>query len=156
MHNPSWDLFEDLPPDKVDALLTLASPISLLEGEELFVLGDEADRVFLVVSGQIRLTLPLSVGERQVDVMVGERRPGHLVGWSGLIPPHRFTVKAVAAADAELLALARPILLAYFKDMPEVGYLVYSNLARIVGQRLQVFQTIWVREMQHVVKTKTT
>ncbi len=156
MPNPSWDLFEGLAPDKVDALLTLASPLSLTEGEELFVLGDEADRVFLVVSGQVRLTLPLNVGERQVDIMVGERMPGHLVGWSGLIPPHRFTFKAAAAADTELLALARTSLLAYFNEMPEVGYLVYSNLARIVGQRLQVFQTIWVREMQHVVKTKTT
>jgi CRP/FNR family transcriptional regulator len=156
MPHPSWDLFDGLPPDEVDGLLSLASPIALHEGEELFGLGDEANRIFLVVSGQVRLTLPLSVGERQVDVMVGERMPGHMVGWSGLIPPHRFTFKAVAVPDTELLVLARPPLLAFFNEKPHVGYLVYSNLARIVGQRLQLFQTMWVREMQHVVKTKTT
>jgi len=156
MPHPNWDLFENLPPEEVDALLSLASPTSFGNGKELFGLGDEATGVFLVVSGQVRLTLPLRVGERQVDVMVGERMAGHLVGWSGLIPPYRFTVKAAAAPDTELLALARPSLLAFFDEKPDVGYMVYSNLARIVGQRLQVFQTMWVREMQHVVKTKTT
>jgi CRP-like cAMP-binding protein len=156
MPHPSWDLFEDLPPEEVDALLSLASPTSLGTGEELFGLGDEATGVFLVVSGQVKLTLPLSVGERQLDIMVGERTAGHMIGWSGLIPPHRFTFKAVAAQDTELLALGRLSLLAFFNGKPDVGYLVYSNLARIVGQRLQLFQTMWVREMQHVVKTKTT
>ena len=156
MPHLSWDLFEALPPEEVDALLALASPTSLFNGEELFGLGDEATGVFLVVSGKVRLTLPLSVGERQVDVMVGERSAGHMVGWSGLIPPYRFTIKAAAVADTELLALARLSLLALFNEKPDVGYLVYSNLARIVGQRLQLFQTMWVREMQHVVKTKTT
>jgi CRP-like cAMP-binding protein len=156
MPHPSWDLFEDLPPEEVDALLSLASPTSLGTGEEMFGLGDEATGVFLVVSGQVRLTLPLSVGERQVDIMVGERTTGHMIGWSGLIPPHRFTFKAVAAQDTELLALGRLSLLAFFNEKPHVGYRVYSNLARIVGQRLQLFQTMWVREMQHVVKTKTT
>ena len=82
--------------------------------------------------------------------------PGHLLGWSGLIPPHRFTVKASAAENTELLALTRAPLLAHFEGNPKVGHIVFSNLARIVGQRLQVFQTLWIREMQHVVKTKTT
>jgi len=155
MPPPSWDILENLSSSEVTAILSLARPLNLQEGEELFGLGDEADRVFLVVHGLVKLTLPLTVGDSRMDAMVGERRPGHLVGWSGLIPPHRFTVKASAAENTELLALARVSLLAHFQGRPEVGTIVFSNLARIVGQRLQVFQTLWIREMQHVVKTKT-
>ena len=154
MPNPEWDLFENLPPEQVNALLSLASPKSLPEGEELFGLGDEGKEVFLVAGGHVKLTLPVNVGDRQLDVMVGEMTPGHLVGWSGLIPPHRFTVRAVAAEDTKLLLLPRQDLLAFFSENPKVGHLVYSNLARIVGQRLMVFQTMWIREIQHVVKTR--
>lgn len=155
MPNPHWDLFEKLPPTQVDRLLSLASPLSLRKGDELFGLGTEAKQVFLIDTGHVRLTLPMKVGDRELDVMLGERMGGHMVGWSGLIPPHRFTVRATAAADSQLLALARPKLLELFHEKPDLGYAVYANLARIVGQRLQVFQTMWIREMQHVVKNKT-
>ena len=155
MPSPDWDLFENLPRQGVDALLALASPLSIREGEGLFDIGDDANGVFLVETGQVRLTLPISIGDRQVPVMVGERGPGHMVGWSGLIPPHRFTVQAFAVSETEVLSLPRRSVLALFDERPDLGYSVYLNLARIVGQRLQVFQTMWIREMQHVVKSKT-
>ena len=155
MPNPHWDLFEKLPPEQVDRLLSSASPLSLRKGEALFGLGTEAKGIFLIDTGQVRLTLPMKVEGRDLDVMVGERMGGHMVGWSGLIPPHRFTVKATAAANSRILALARPKLLELFDEEPDLGYAVYANLAKIVGQRLQVFQTMWIREMQHVVKSKT-
>ena len=155
MPKQSWDLFEGLPTNQLDGLLSFASPISLRKGEELFGLGTQASGVFLVNDGQVRLSLPLKVGDRELDVMVGERMGGHMVGWSGLIPPHRFTVKATAATDSHLLGLPRPALLEFFNENPGLGYAVYSNLAKIVGQRLQVFQTMWIREMQHVVNSKT-
>jgi hypothetical protein len=33
---------------------------------------------------------------------------------------------------------------------------VASNLARIVGQRLTIFQTMWIRELQRVVEKQGT
>lgn len=79
---------------------------------------------------------------------VEERLPGQMVGWSGLVPPHRFTLNATAPLETELLALPRGALLAHFAAWPAVGYVVNQNLARIVGQRLQVLQAMWLREMQ--------
>ena len=156
MSHPKWDLLEGLSAGQVNEVLSLSSPQIHRQGEELFSLGEDADKLFLVVSGKVRLTLPLTVGDRELDVMVGESMSGNMLGWSGLIPPHRFTVRGVATADTELLAFPRPSLLTFFRENPAVGYAVLSNLARIVGQRLQVFQTMWIREMQHVVKSKTT
>lgn len=155
MTGRSWEMLEGLDPGDVEAILGLSTTLSMKQGERLFDLGDDATHVFFVDSGRIRLTLPLSVGDRRVDAMVGERIPGHLVGWSGLIPPHKFTVMAVASESSRIVSLPREALLAYFMTHPEAGFMAYSNLARIVGQRLQVFQTLWIREMQHVVKSKT-
>lgn len=151
MSRPTWDLFEGVPECGVVKLLEHSVPLSLSTGEKLFGLGTVADAAFLVANGRVKLTLPLVMGEKRVDVMVGERQEGHMVGWSGLIPPYRYTVEAVAITNVDFLTLTRPSLLAAFSENPDLGFAVYANLARIVGQRLQVFQAMWIREMQHVV-----
>jgi hypothetical protein len=74
------------------------------------------------------------------------------VGWSGLIPPHRFTLKATAQLQTDAIVLEREVLLAHFEKHPEVGYLVTRNVASVTGQRLQIFQAMWLREMQRVIE----
>ena len=88
-------------------------------------------------------------------MLVEARLPGQTLGWSGLIPPHVYTLKAVAAMETELLVLPRSSLLSHFSDHPRVGYTVLSNLAMTIGERLQLFQTIWVREMQRTVGSRS-
>ena len=146
------DLLLELPPDQAAQILALGTPMSLQKGETLFLLGAEATNLYLVLAGRVRLTLPMHLEEREEDVLVEERVPGQLLGWSALIPPYRFTLKGTATVETELLALPGRELLSHLSDRPEVGCAVMSNLARIIGQRLQLFQTMWVREMQRLVQ----
>jgi CRP-like cAMP-binding protein len=97
----------------------------------------------------------MRIGAGQEDVLVEERAAGQMVGWSGLIPPHRFTLKASAQIDTDVLRLPRTPLLEFFDRNPAVGYVVMRNLASVVGQRLQVFQAMWLREMQRFVETRS-
>jgi hypothetical protein len=39
----------------------------------------------------------------------------------------------------------------HFGRRPDIGYAVSRNVAAVVGQRLQVFQAMWLRQMQHIV-----
>jgi CRP-like cAMP-binding protein len=132
-------------------LTALGSRVHVPTGAQLFELGSEADGVYLIERGRIALTLPMRIGARQEDVLVEERTAGQMVGWSGLIPPHRFTLKASAQIDTDVIVLPRAPVLAFFAANPAIGYVVMQNVASIVGQRLQVFQAMWVREMQHIV-----
>ncbi|MEW5984765.1 MAG: Crp/Fnr family transcriptional regulator [Acidobacteriota bacterium] len=136
-------------------IAALGSRRHLPAGELLFDLGSEAGDVFLVERGNVALTLPLRVGDGDKDVLVEERNAGQMVGWSGLIPPHRFTLKATAQAETDLLVLPRPAIEAFFTANPAIGYLVTRNLASIIGQRLQVLQAMWLREMQRFVEART-
>ena len=133
----------------------LGSRMHVPTGAALFELGSEAHDVFIIERGRVALTLPLVFGDRQEHVLVEERTAGQLVGWSGLIPPHRFTLKAAAQIDTEVLALPRGPLLAFFEANPAVGYVVLRNLASVVGQRLQVTQAMWLREMQRFVESRS-
>ena len=126
--------------------------VRVAPGDLLFRLGDEATDLYLIERGRVALTLPMRVPNIEEEVLIEERQSGQTLGWSALIPPHRFTLTAKALVDTEVLALPRPKLLAYFDQHPQAGYAVTRNVAAVTGQRLQVFQAMWLREMQRVVR----
>lgn len=146
------DLLMRLSTDEAGQILALGSRTIVRSGQDLFQLGDAAESIYLVERGRIKLTLPMQVRGRTEDVFVEERNPGQTVGWSALIPPYRFTLKATAPLETEVIALARDALLDYFTAHPAVGYTVSINLAAVIGQRLQLFQAMWLREMQRMVE----
>jgi CRP-like cAMP-binding protein len=152
MAHPEPHLLEGLSPEQSAEVMALGARTRLASGGVLFRLGAAADDVFIVERGRISLTLPMQVGGVQREVLVEERLPGQLVGWSGLVPPHRFTLNASAQLDTELIALPRAALLAHFADRPAVGYVLSRNLAAVVGHRLQVLQAMWLREMQRALE----
>ncbi len=142
------DLLKGMDPNLRERVLGLGTPRKLGAGEVVFRLGEETAGVFVVLDGRVSLTLPISLDGRQEDILVEERVEGQLLGWSGLVPPHRFTLQARTPVATELLFLPRSELEALFAQLPEVAAGVYGNLARIIGQRLQVFQAMWVRSLQ--------
>lgn len=145
------ELFKGLPAREGMEIRALGSRVQVPSGAELFQLGSIAECVYVVERGRIVLTLPMRLKEHTEDVLIDERGPGQAFGWSALIPPHRFTLKATAPLDSEVLAIPRQALLDYFQAHPEAGLVVTRNVAEITGRRLQVFQAMWLRAMQHVV-----
>src|SRR5947207_6173457 len=148
------DLLQGLGQPEAERLLALGKRMLLTSGAELFHLGDIADCIYLVARGRIRLTLPMQVRSHDENVMVEERSPGQTVGWSALIPPYRFTLTAAAPLETEVVALPREALNGYFAAHPETGYAVSVNLSSVIGQRLQLFQAMWLREVQRMVELR--
>ena len=107
MPAPQTDLMRGLSQDEADELMALGKSINATAGGVLFDIGSPADRVFQVVKGRVTLTLPMQVRGKQEDVLIEERLAGETLGWSGLIPPHRFTLKANVPIDSELIAFPR-------------------------------------------------
>ena len=148
------DLLQGLPPAEAERVLALGRRIVVTAGAELFHLGDTADCVYLIAHGRLRLTLPMQVRSREENVFVEERSSGQTVGWSALIPPYRFTLTGAAAVETEVIALPREALNAHFAAHPDTGYVASLNLARGIGERLQLFQAMWLREVQRVVELR--
>jgi CRP-like cAMP-binding protein len=149
----NYDLFEGLDSSQGTEVLKLGLPLSLAAGEVLFRLGAEATSLYLLQSGLITLTMPMHIGGRDEDVRIDERLPGQTVGWSTLIPPHHFTLNATASVATDLLVFPRGRLLEHFESRPLVGYAISRNLAALVGERLQVFQAMWLRQVQQMVNS---
>lgn len=152
MAHHALDLLAGLGGPDVDAIWDLGRTRTVPAAAALFRLGDHADRLFVIARGRVALTLPMQVRDREEEILIEERSAGQTLGWSALIPPHRFTLTATALIETDALELPREALLDYFAAHPEVGYAVTRNVAAVAGQRLQVFQAMWLREMQRVVK----
>jgi len=152
MINPTPDLLMGLDAAQTREFLALGKRLLLSSGAQLFRLGEPAETLYVVQRGRVRLTLPMQVRGSDEEVMVEERIPGQTVGWSALTPPYRFTLTASVPLESEVLSLSREALRAHFEANPAVGQIVALNLAAVVGERLQLFQAMWLREMQRTVE----
>jgi CRP/FNR family transcriptional regulator, cyclic AMP receptor protein len=156
MAHEQSELLKNLSAEDVQRILALGTRVVLPTGASLFRLGDPAERLFLIERGRIRLTLPMQVRGNEEDVVVEERTAGQTVGWSALIPPHKFTLAATAPTETEVIVLPREELRKHFVAYPVVGYKFTLGLAVVIGHRLQLFQAMWLREMQRTVEQHST
>lgn len=144
-------LFHGLSMEQCQAFAPLARPQHVAKGEYLFRLGQSASTLFIVRSGVVELTMPLSMKGEDQEVAVEEAHAGETVAWSALIDPYRFTMSARAGSDVELLGFSPPDLRAALAVQPDVGLRILTNLAQVIARRLQVTQTMWTRELQRAV-----
>jgi CRP-like cAMP-binding protein len=149
------ELFQGVPPDEVEKVLALGRKVRMSSGASLFRLGDPADCLYLINSGQVRLTVPMHIRGRDEDVLMEEKGPGQTVGWSALIPPYRFTLSAATSSETEAITLSREALHSFIEASPTIGANLCLNVGIVIGHRLQTLQAMWLREMQRTIELHT-
>lgn len=96
--------------------------------------GDEANRFYLLLSGEVALEA-LIPGRGQVGFQtVGA---GEALGWSWLLPPYRWHFTARAATDVEALEWDTATLRALAEKHPRFGYELSRRLTQLLLARLQ-------------------
>ena len=123
-------LFAELPESSLAALAEITGTRSLRPKEELFHKGDEANELYVVVSGHLKITTTSSDGN---DLMFGVAGPGEVCGEIALLTqwPRTATVSALEATS--LLAIGRRQLHALLHEQPEVGIALLSVVATRVA-----------------------
>jgi CRP/FNR family cyclic AMP-dependent transcriptional regulator len=149
------ELFQDLSGEAVRRLAAIGRTRSLDAGEYLFLLGDSAEYLYVVVKGKVDLCCPVPLRGAVKDVPVESMGAGKLLGWSTVVRPYRFTLSARAAEPSEVVGFPRQSLLELFQTAPEIGYGFFTKLSELVGIRLLTFQALWVRELQRALLAET-
>ena len=147
------DLVEGMSPEQVRRLSLLGRARTLPGGDYLFLLGDSAQHVCIVASGQVDLCFPIRIGGVMTDITVESVGSGRTVGWSALVKPYRFTLSARATEPTNLVAFSRQDLLHLFDNDPGIGCVLLSRVSELVGNRLSSFQALWARELQRRLET---
>lgn len=145
------ELFETLEAAQTARLVAVARQHRLERGECLFLLGDHADRLYVVLSGRMELSFPLMFGGAVREVAVESKPPVSVLGWSAMVKPFRFTLSARAVEPTELAGFPRNELQMVFESDPRIGYAVARHVSEVVGRRLLQVQALWARELQRTV-----
>lgn len=145
------DLLQGLSEKDVRRISAIATTQELSSGEYLFMLGDSADRLYVLAKGRVDLCFPMSLGETLHDVSVEVVAPGQTLGWSALVKPYRFTLSARASGSTQVICFARSDLLEFFNVEPRIGYAVLTRISELVGVRLLTVQALWARGLQRAV-----
>jgi CRP-like cAMP-binding protein len=103
-------------------------------GTVLFKEGDPAERLYIIVEGEMDVDYTLGSGEtRTVDTVVA----GDLTMWSALVQPHKATAVATARRDTRLIAIDGPALRELCEQDHDLGYRLLLCLTRLLAHRLQ-------------------
>lgn len=125
-------LFQGLDAVAMNNVLGCAVETSLRAGETLFHQGDDADRLYLVVSGVVKLSQVAANGTQHVLRLMSA---GDVIGCVAVFNRFPYPVTAGVEEDATLISWAEPQFRHLMEDHPEL----MANALRTVGQRTQEF-----------------
>lgn len=123
------DLFEDLTPEQARRVARLCVPTRFADGTRIFAPGEEPDEMWLVLDGRVSIVVP-GRGE------VGQVAPGECVGEVALLTGEPHTADAIAEGEVEAAGIHRDELLGLVRRRPDIGVVVYRNLALGLGAKL--------------------
>lgn len=110
-----------------------ARPFSAAAGEVLAREGETARSFYLIQSGHV--VLSAQAGPRG-SVPVQIAGPGEVVGWSWLVPPHRWQFEAKAKDAVQGLVFNAEWLRDQCENDHHLGYLVLRYMVTVLAGRL--------------------
>ena len=123
-------LFEGLSPEEQEELRAMMTQTTLRRGETLFNEGDSGDRLYILLSGKVKLGHASADGRENLLAVLG---PGEIVGELTLFDPGPRSTTATAVAPTELLTLDHNHLMEIVEANPTLA----KHMLRALAQRLR-------------------
>ena len=120
-------LFSSLPDDLVRSLLQRSSTRSVARGDTIFVQGDPAAAIFIVLDGWVKLFRITPAG---TEAVVGIFTKGRSFGEAVALENASYPVTAEAVTDSRLLIVRAGTLVSLLRERPEVAMAVVSATFR--------------------------
>jgi CRP/FNR family transcriptional regulator, cyclic AMP receptor protein len=127
-------LLTGLAPEFLGILAQHARARRLAENEVVFRYGERAHHFYLVTQGHISVEVAAIEGPA---LQLQDLGPGKVVGWSWLIPPHRWSFQARAKTPAEIIELDGDAVLRECEANPKFGYELLKRFSALMSERLQ-------------------
>jgi CRP-like cAMP-binding protein len=119
---------------QLSLLAPLTSRSMFHAGNRIFHQGSPAEQFWLITSGRVYLDAEVP----GYDYFVLETlKPGAVLGWSWLYPPHRWNFGAVAIDTTHTLTFNGPLVRALCQRDPALGFELTSRFLHVMGDRLQ-------------------
>lgn len=128
-------LFAGMTEEQATRLAGMGAVHSLAAGEPVFAETQRADSLHLVLKGEVRISHGPAA---DVVGVVGE---GETLGELSLLTEKPHSASATAATEVDLGVVTHADLTDLIRRRPDIGVIIYRNLARGLGRKLQ--RTSW-------------
>ena len=138
MHLKIGDFIMGMGREFATEAMDISEKLSLNEGNIIFNADNSAGHFYVLLKGQVRLSLG-NTG----PVVYQARQPGEIIGWSCLIGRETYSASAECTASTNLLRFDRQTFLEILTKNPANEALLFKRLAEMLGNRLlELYPTI--------------
>ena len=125
------ELFKGIDHEVMNAMANICSEKSYAEGAVIFEKDEEADRLYILVEGTVKLIIRNggSITYRLSDL-------GDIFGWSCMVESGRYTASVVCATDSKVIEIKREALDKVFTLYPRAGVQILKRLAGVFSKRI--------------------
>ena len=129
-----YPYFADVSDESLREVAMIAEEETYAAGTVLFREGDKADKLYILVDGEVDIQYTLGTGElRTVDTLV----PGELLMWSALVEPFRSTAVSTTRQDIKVITIDGERLRSLCETDHNLGYRMLISLTKLLATRLE-------------------
>ncbi len=125
------DLFKGIDPKIMEEIVNICSEENYTKDTLLFKKGEEADSLYILEEGSIKLVI-----ENEGSITYSLIDPGDVFGWSSMVESGLRTASGICATDLKVVKIEREKLDKIFNLHPDVGLQVLKRLAGVISERL--------------------
>lgn len=130
MYLPETYIFEGISRQALDHISKIAVMESCERGTILFSHGDPANHFYIVVDGEVELSIGNGASSHYIL-----NRTGDPFGWSSLVGQGTYSFTAQCLKHTRVVKMTGILLDYVFDEDPTSGRIFYKNVAKAVGQR---------------------
>lgn len=127
-------------------ILPLAKRIHFTDRQYVFQEGESADWFYMLEMGKILFEKNIM---EDVTVFIGTVKPGYSFGWSSMFTQKSYTVNAVSAENSSVISFHGTDFKNLMDAEPEMGYLFFQRLVRLLSTRLENRTEQFLRLIRH-------
>lgn len=129
-----YPYFAKVSDESLKKVAMIAGELTATAGTTLFSEGDRADKLYILVDGEVDIQYSLGTGElRTVDTLVA----ADLMMWSALVEPFRSTASAIVRKDARCVVIDSPKLRELCEQDSALGFRLLNSICKLLATRLE-------------------
>lgn len=129
-----YPYFSGLSIEKINLLANMAEEIEIEKDRYFHHEGDDIDKVYIIVQGDVSLTTSLPQQDR--EVVINTLSTGDVFGWTSLLPPYTAGAGAKSVTDCHLISFRSTTLREIFEGDYQFGYTMMQKIAQVIRDRL--------------------
>ena len=137
-------VFQDLSADQRDKLLQHAAVRKYRKNTVLMEKGDEANGLYVVLSGAVKVYLADDQGKEYV---LNELAPGNYLGELALLEDSTRTASVMTLDESRLLFISKAAFISFLHERPDAAYQLIGSLAARVRELTKEVEKLALRDV---------